>query len=190
MKLDRTAFLGSLVAVAIATVAATKAGAEDQQIHLLFVQGSKSMQADTEAMTLRLIGVSHETVYFSDRPARIAGLVETTKFVEHWETGEDSFASNPPNATLMVYDAGAEKNRASVLVLTDPVLDGNDLTYRYQVLGGAVPEAGGATGLFIDTFGPGGGVGAGYHGVGVGARGPGAAGWRGVAARNCVDGDC
>lgn len=44
--------------------------------------------------------------------------------------------------------------------------------------------------LFIDRIGPGGGVGAGYHGVGVGERGPGAAGWAGVAARNCADADC
>ena len=90
----------------------------------------------------------------------------------------------------MVYDIEAQKNKASVIVLTDPVLEGNELTYRYQLLAGNEPETGGAAGLFIDTFGPGGGVGAGFHGVGAGARGPGVTGWRGVARRNCVDGDC
>jgi hypothetical protein len=38
---------------------------------------------------------------------------------------------------------------------------------------GKVPAAGGATSLFIDWIGVGGGVGPGFHGVGVGARGVG-----------------
>jgi hypothetical protein len=53
-----------------------------------------------------------------------------------------------------------------------------------------MPAEGGATGLFIDTFGPGGGVGPTFHGAGVGARGPGAAGWAGVAVRNCAATNC
>ena len=167
------------------------AGAEEPELHLLFVQGATSMQADTDAMTLRLVGVTEQTIYFSDRPQRVAGIVETKNFVGHWGSGDDSFAMNPPNATLTIYDVEAERNTAAVLVLKDPVLEGNDLVYRYELLGGTVPAEGGAAGLFIDTFGPGGGVGASYHGVGVGARGPGAAGWAGVAVRNCaVDDDC
>lgn len=181
-------FAAACVSVCLSTAAAmlpaAVAFADEAEVTVLFVQGAKSMQADTEAKTLRLSGVSEHTIYFSDRPTRVAGLVETVKFVEHWATGNDSFASNPPNATLMVYDAEAGKDRASVLVLSDPVLEGDDLIYAYDVLGGTVPASGGATGLFIDTFGPGGGVGAGFHGVGVGARGPGVAGWRGVAAVN------
>jgi hypothetical protein len=191
-----TRFSNRLRAGAVAAAAATvvlpmAAAAEDTELHLLFVQGAQTMQADTEAMTLRLVGVAEQTIYFSDRPARVAGIVETKNFAGHWGTGEDSFATNPPNATLTIYDAKAEKNTAAVLVLNDPVLDGSDLVYRYELLAGTVPQEGGAAGLFIDTFGPGGGVGASLHGVGVGARGPGAAGWAGVAVRTCaVDEDC
>jgi len=47
--------------------------------------------------------------------------------------------------------------------------------YRYTLIEGKVPTAGGATSLFIDWIGPGGGVGPGFHGVGVGGRG---VGWR------------
>ena len=43
--------------------------------------------------------------------------------------------------------------------------------YRYKVLEGKVPATGGPTSLFIDWIGPGGGVGPGFHGVGVGRRG-------------------
>jgi hypothetical protein len=49
------------------------------------------------------------------------------------------------------------------------------LAYRYKLIEGAVPKSGGATALFIDWIGVGGGVGPGFHGVGVGARG---VGWR------------
>jgi len=176
----------TFVATASALLLPMKAAAEDADLHLLFVQGSTSMQADTAAMTLRLVGVTGQTIYFSDRPKRVAGVVDTGKFVEHWGTGDDSFAKNPPNATVVVYDTDAEKDRAAVIVLTDPVLDGADLVYNYEILGGEMPVKGGATGLFIDTFGPGGGVGPTYHGAGVGARGPGVAGWAGVAARDCA----
>lgn len=179
-----------IAAACAALLLVPEAKAADPEVHLLFVQGAKAMEADTSASTIRLIGVADQTIYFSDRPHRVAGLATTEAFVANWGVGEDSFASNPPNATLMVYDAAADKHRASVLVLRDPLLDGDNLTYTYEVLGGTVPETGGATGLFIDTFGAGGGVGAGYHGVGVGARGPGAAGWRGVEIRECADANC
>ncbi len=36
-----------------------------------------------------------------------------------------------------------------------------------------MPKSGGVTALFIDWIGVGGGIGRGYHGIGVGLRGPG-----------------
>jgi hypothetical protein len=51
------------------------------------------------------------------------------------------------------------------------LLDDKDMVYQYKVIEGAMPKAGGATTLFIDWIGIGGGVGPGFHGVGVGARG-------------------
>jgi hypothetical protein len=50
---------------------------------------------------------------------------------------------------------------------------GHDLVYHYKLIEGTVPKAGGATALFIDWIGVGGGVGVGFHGVGAGARGVG-----------------
>lgn len=174
----------------LALLAASDVWAEDMDVQLLFVQGATAIETDTDAKTFRLIDVADQTIYFSDRPKRLAGVTATKTFVEHWGTGDDSFAGNPPNATLLVFDESANKEHASVVILSDPVLGGGNLTYHYELIDGTMPDSGGAAGLFIDTFGPGGGVGAGFHGVGVGARGPGATGWRGVAARNCADGDC
>jgi hypothetical protein len=62
-----------------------------------------------------------------------------------------------------------------VVVISNPKVDGADLVYNYKVIEGTLPAGGGATSLFIDWIGVGGGVGFGFHGVGVGYRG---AGWR------------
>ena len=59
--------------------------------------------------------------------------------------------------------------------ISQPVVEGKDLVYEYKLIEGKVPTEGGATSLFIDWIGVGGGVGPGFHGVGVGARG---VGWR------------
>lgn len=71
-----------------------------------------------------------------------------------------------------------------VVTITNPVVNGADLVYTYKVLDGTMPARGGATTLFIDWFGPGGGVGAGARGYGVrpgvGVGGPGVGGPRGV----------
>jgi len=89
--------------------------------------------------------------------------------------GPDNFAKNPPNATLSVYQPGKRENTLTVVTITEPKTDGRDLVYSYKLIEGTVPESGGATALFIDWIGVGGGVRPGFHGVGVGARG---VGWR------------
>ena len=57
--------------------------------------------------------------------------------------------------------------------ITNPKVDGADLVYTYKIIDGKMPTGGGATTLFIDWIGVGGGVGHGFHGVGVGGRGVG-----------------
>ena len=57
--------------------------------------------------------------------------------------------------------------------ITNPVVKGADLVYTYKIINGKMPAKGGVTSLFIDWIGVGGGVGFGYHGIGVGRRGPG-----------------
>ena len=87
--------------------------------------------------------------------------------------GVNNFSTDPPNATLSVYEPGQPDNTVTVVKISQPVVDGDDLIYRYKLIEGTMPNAGGATALFIDWIGAGGGVGAGYHGVGAGARGVG-----------------
>ena len=165
---------------------------EDTGVNLLFVQTSEAVEVDTNAGKLRMIGISGETIYFSDRPYRLAGHVSLARFLEGWSEGDDSFADSPPNAAISIYDEDKDLNSVAIITLYAPEADGKDLLYAFSTVEGELPISGDSTALFIDKFGVGGGAGRGYHGVGVGRRGPGVAGWAGVAVINeCEqDGSC
>jgi len=141
----------------------------------MFVQSAEDLKVDPAKSTIRLVKVNQQTLYFSDRPQRMAGHIKMAEYLAEWTKadGPDNFSKNPPNATLSAYEPGQADNTLAVLKITNPVVDGNDLVYNYKVIEGTMPKAGGATALFIDRVGVGGGVGVGYHGVGVGARGVG-----------------
>jgi hypothetical protein len=132
-------------------------------------------QKKLAASTIRLVKVNQQTLYFSDRPQRIAGHIKMADYLKEWtaKAGKDNFGADPPNATLSVYEPGQPDNTLVVVKITKPVVDGADLVYSYSIINGTMPANGGATTLFIDWIGVGGGVGAGFHGVGVGGRGVG-----------------
>jgi len=146
---------------------------DEQKVQLMFVQTAEDLKADGN--TLRLVNVGQQTLYFSDRPVRIAGHLTMPAYMDEWKAGEgpDNFSSDPPNATLSVYEPGHQENTLTVVKISHPVIDGKDLVYSYKLIEGTMPKAGGATALFIDWIGAGGGVGAGFHGAGAGARGVG-----------------
>jgi len=150
---------------------------DQNKIQLMFVQTADDFKADGK--TLRLINVGQHTLYFSDRPVRIAGHLTMPAYMDEWKAGEgpDSFGANPPNATLSVYEPGRKDNTLTVVEITHPVMEGKDLVYNYKLINGDMPKHGGATALFIDWIGVGGGVGLGFHGVGAGVRGVGLRPW-------------
>ena len=139
---------------------------------LMFVQVAEDVKVDAATKTLRLVKVNQQTLYFSDRPERIAGHVKMADYLEEWtaKAGKDNFAKDPPNATLSVYEPGQPDNTLAAVVITRPHIDGSDLVYNYELIEGKLPAAGGATSLFIDWIGAGGGAGFGFHGVGAGRR--------------------
>ncbi len=154
---------------------ARKASADEPKPMLMFVQIAEDLKLDKAVQTLRLVKVAQQTLYFADRPERIAGHIKMADYLTEWTTkaGKDNFGGDPPNATLSVYEPGQPNDTVAVVVISNPKVDGSDLVYSYKLIGGALPAAGGATSLFIDWIGVGGGVGFGFHGVGVGFRGPG-----------------
>ena len=141
----------------------------------MFVQIADDVKVDTAAKTIRLVNVNQQTLYFSDRPVRIAGHLKMGDYLKEWtaKAGKDNFGEDPPNAALSVYETGKPDNTLVIVEINDPQIDGFDLIYSYKIIEGSLPSGGGATSLFIDWIGVGGGVGPGFHGVGVGRRGRG-----------------
>ncbi len=132
---------------------------------LMFVQIAEDLKVDLAANTLRLVKVNQQTLYFSDRPQRIAGHLKTADYFKEWtaQAGKDNFGQDPPNATLSVYEPGQSDNTVAVVEITNPVVDGADLIYSYRIISGTLPVAGGPTSLFIDWIAYGGVVGRGAY---------------------------
>jgi hypothetical protein len=173
----RQVFLLAAAVVLSMAACATTSTAAAEKPQLMFVQSAEDLKVDAAKSTFRLVKVNQQTLYFSDRPQRIAGHLKMADFLKEWtaKAGKDNFGADPPNGTLSVYEPGQPDSTLVVVKLTNPVADGADLVYTYKVLNGTMPANGGQTALFIDWIGVGGGVGFGYHGVGVGRRG---VGWR------------
>jgi hypothetical protein len=122
-----------------------------EEIAALFVQVAEA--ATSEGDTIVLHEVSPVTLYFADRPERVAGHLTTRQFVEEWDKGANSFAVDPPNAVISFLDEGDEAPEDVVVVLRDPVIESGKLRYRVAVLSGRLPVRGASCSVFIDSFG-------------------------------------
>ncbi len=145
-----------LVSIFLGLVVVQKAGAEKKandkkDVEYLFVQTAHAVTFRDHKMTLH--GISPTTLFFSDRPERITGHGATEEMVKEGSQGEDSFAKDPPNATLSILGGNDGEIEDIVVVLQNPKLKGSQLTYTIKVLDGKVPSHGGACALFIDTIG-------------------------------------
>ena len=132
-------------------LAQTAAGAETKQADFLFVQSAKGMTFDKATNKLTLVGVSPITVFFTDRPDRVAGNMKTTVFVPFWSKGKDSFLKDPPNADISIVEG--DSMRQVVAVLQSPVLKGDNLTYTVKILQGELPAKAADVSVFIDVIG-------------------------------------
>lgn len=94
------------------------------------VQTAASMTSDRGTITLH--GLSPSTLYFADRPKREVGHMSSAHFVANWPAGDNSFADNPPNAVLSFSEPGDRLPEDTVVVIQDPHLDGDALTYGNQ----------------------------------------------------------
>jgi hypothetical protein len=133
-----------------------------------------SRGATLQGNILTMTGVGSNSIVFADRPFRAAGHVLTKHFLKEWDEGSDSFAKDPPNATISVLGAEGDSVEDAVVVLKSPKLDGDKLTFEVTVLEGALSKATGPASLFIDWF-----AARGYGGRGFVAGGYGG-GWHGA----------
>jgi hypothetical protein len=77
----------------------------------------------------------------------------TAQFVDLWDEGDNSFATDPPNAVLSFVAGSGDAPADAVVVITTPTLADGQLSYTIDVLDGTVPKQGGPLTLFIDPFG-------------------------------------
>jgi hypothetical protein len=159
-KLERTTTRRNLMAAAAVTasslasirpVLAQAIPELPKEADFLFVQSSKVMTFDKSTNKLTLTGVSPITVFFTDRPERIAGNMKTASFIPFWSEGKDSFKSNPPNADISLLEG---KTLTQIVVeLQDPALTSDDLTYTVKLIKGEMPAKATDVSVFIDIIG-------------------------------------
>lgn len=124
---------------------------QPDEFEALFVQSAQRTTSADGAFTLH--GLAPSTLMFSDRPERIVGHLSAQQFVDGWGHGENSFLADPPNAVLSFLAAGDDAPEDVVVTLTEPRLEGQELTYTADVLEGELPDATGPCSLFIDPVG-------------------------------------
>ncbi|TIM28880.1 MAG: hypothetical protein E5Y61_21965 [Mesorhizobium sp.] len=134
-----------------ASLNARRAQAADEMADFLFVQTADAMTYHKPTNRLTLLDVGSSTLFFSDRPERVAGNMTTAAFIPFWSKGKDSFLSDPPNADLSIIEG--DQLRQVVVVLKDPELNDNQLSYAVQVINGEMPEKGFEVSVFIDVIG-------------------------------------
>nr|WP_314950946.1 hypothetical protein [Bradyrhizobium cosmicum] len=132
------------------TIGAPSGAAKPEIVPSLFVLNSRG--ATLQGDTLTLTGVSPSSIIFADRPVRSAGHQPTADVIAEWGSGEDSFAKNPPNATVSVLGKDGSVKDA-VVVLKNPKIEGDKLTFNVQTLEGDLAGADGGAALFIDIIG-------------------------------------
>jgi hypothetical protein len=132
------------------TIGTPAAAAKPEIVPSLFVLNSRG--ATLQGETLILTGVSPSSIIFADRPVRSAGHQPTADVIAEWGSGDDSFAKNPPNATVSVLGKDGSVKDA-VVVLKNPKLEGDKLTFNVQTLEGDLANGDGAAAVFIDIIG-------------------------------------
>ena len=70
-------------------------------------------------------------IWLKDRPERKAGYIQTKDFLQTWNTGDNSFEKNPPNALLLFED-----NEPLVVELMLFSWNRNEAVFRIKVLAG------------------------------------------------------
>jgi len=123
--------------------------ADAADIEYMFAQTARELGVAGGRLTLH--GAAASTLWFSDRPQRLTGHLPTSEFVANWDVGDDSFAADPPNGLLSIFEDDAVND--VVVVLRQPRLDGDDLSYSFEVTEGELAPSTGPTSLFIDTIG-------------------------------------
>jgi hypothetical protein len=122
-----------------------------QVVPSLFVMNSSGVSLQGGKLTMT--GVAPNSIVFADRPVRAAGHDLTSRIIEDWSKGSDNFAQDPPNATVSGFSKDGARVKDAVVVLKNPKLEGDRLTFDVDLLEGDLAGADGPASLFIDIIG-------------------------------------
>lgn len=106
-----------------------------------------------DGSTLTLKDVAQNAIVFADRPVRAAGHATVTDLLSEWDEGSESFAADPPNATVSVFGDSADQIADIVVTLRSPKMSGEDLVFDVDVLEGDLWNLTGPAAVFIDRIG-------------------------------------
>jgi hypothetical protein len=126
-------------------------GSKTQIEPSLIVMNAAGAKLDGNKLTL--IGAAANTIIFADRPVRAAGHALTAHLLEEWAEGSDSFAKDPPNATVSVFDKDGSTVKDAVVTLMTPKADGANIVFDVAVIEGDLGNADGPASVFIDIIG-------------------------------------
>lgn len=102
---------------------------------------------------LILDGVAPSAIVFADRPVRSAGHVMLMHVLEEWSSkAPNSFAKDPPNATVSVLNKAKASVVDAVVTLKSPKLEGDRLTFDVDVLEGTLAGGDGGVSVFMDVI--------------------------------------
>jgi len=124
---------------------------QSQIVPSMIVINAQSAKISNQKLVLD--GVSPNAIVFADRPIRAAGHALTTHLLEEWSASSpDSFAKDPPNATVSAMNKAKGTVADAVVVLKAPKLEGDRLTFDIALLEGDLGRADGPATLFIDII--------------------------------------
>ncbi|WP_295137453.1 hypothetical protein [uncultured Reyranella sp.] len=102
---------------------------------------------------LILDGIAPSVIVFADRPVRSAGHAMLAHVLEEWTLkAPNSFAKDPPNATVSVLNKAKASVVDAVVTLKSPKLEGDKLTFEVDVLEGDLAGADGGASVFMDLI--------------------------------------
>lgn len=111
-----------------------------------FVQMAE--EGEFDGNVLKLKNISPAVAYFSNAPYRVAGHMKNNIFLEGWEG--DNFKEEAPQALVTLFWDNA--TIGVVVKLTDPHLEGNNLNYNVEILGGSFPKKFRIVSIFFDPM--------------------------------------
>jgi hypothetical protein len=94
-------------------------------------QSGSISEINATTYSLQLNDISDKTILFSDRPDRIVTSISIGNYIGNWSAGVDSFATDAPNAVLVVDEN--EEQDTIIMELFNPVYDENKKTLKYEI---------------------------------------------------------